>query len=95
LVSDDGKLDKPIRNQSTGFDQRPSVVVLPAGRYSVIARSDNYGRIKVPVLIEEGRTTMVYLDSSSQPHVLKAEQEKLIKAPDGEIIGWAANAGGQ
>jgi hypothetical protein len=94
LISDDGKLDKPIRNQADAFDQRPAVVVLPPGKYQVIAPSENYGRIKVPVLIEEGRTTFIYLDSSSQPRVAKSEMNKLVKMPDGSIAGWAADAGG-
>jgi len=93
LISDGGKLDKPIRNQADAFDQRPSVVVLPAGRYQVIAPSENYGRIKVPVLVQEGRTTFVYLDSSSQPRVAESETNKLVKLPDGSIAGWAADAG--
>jgi hypothetical protein len=93
LISDDGKMDRPIRNQSEAFDQRPALVALPAGRYQVIARSETFGRIKVPVLIQESRTTFVYLDIITQPRVAGAETNKLVRLPDGSIVGWAAEAG--
>jgi hypothetical protein len=93
LISADGKMDRPIRNQSESFDQRPALVALPAGRYQVIARSETYGRIKVPVLIKESRTTFVYLDIITQPRVAGSDTNKLVRLPDGSIVGWAAGAG--
>ena len=53
-----------VRNQQGSFGEDPDVVTLPAGQYSVLARATNVGRVQVPVIIQPGQTTILYLDGS-------------------------------
>jgi hypothetical protein len=53
-----------VRNQQGSFGEDPDVVTLPAGQYWVQARVTNVGRVQVPVIIQAGQTTIVYLDGS-------------------------------
>jgi len=95
VASDDGKQDQPIQNQANIFDQRPAQVGLPPGTYRVIVSSENFGRLSVPVLIRKGETTVVYLDSNTQPAAAKSGDTNLVRLPDGSVMGWATNAIGR
>jgi hypothetical protein len=58
----DGKLFKNVENHMSRSDEIPELVTLPAGSYTVEARSGNNGYVRVPVQIKPGRQTIVDLD---------------------------------
>lgn len=57
----DGKLFKNVENHISRSDELPETVSLPAGSYTVVARSDTDGYVSVPVMIRNGRRTIVDL----------------------------------
>jgi hypothetical protein len=58
----DGKLFKKINSQYSADEEIPDVVALPFGSYIVVARSEKEGYIRLPVVIEAGRRTILDLD---------------------------------
>lgn len=93
VTADDGSLTREVINYADRFDEGPIRLPLPPGAYRVTARSAHAGRVVVPVIIKEREATFVYLDGSSHPQTTVARQENAVKLPDGEIVGWSANAG--
>src|SRR5215472_9930073 len=57
-----GKEVKHVQNHVGDMDEMPTSVDIPAGSYKVVAQSASYGRVTVPVVIREGKTTVVHLD---------------------------------
>jgi len=58
----DGKLLKNVKNHRSAGDEVPEVVALPAGTYTVVARSERDGIAHVLVLIKEGQQAILDLD---------------------------------
>ena len=58
----DGKLLKNVGNHISRSDEIPEIVALPVGFYTVVARAEKAGYIRVPVVINEGRETILDLD---------------------------------
>jgi hypothetical protein len=58
----DGKLFRNIENHISRSDEIPEVVALPVGSYTVDARSEKDGYVRVPVVINAGRPTILDLD---------------------------------
>ncbi|HYM35354.1 MAG TPA: hypothetical protein VET48_08165 [Steroidobacteraceae bacterium] len=58
----DGRLIQTIVNRSGSFAQDPLRVSLPAGKYQIVARAVNIGKVMLPVVIVAGRTTTVDLN---------------------------------
>jgi len=89
-----GRTIKWIDNHIGDMDEAPQWVPLPAGTYQVLANSTDYGRVRVPVIIEPFRTTQVHLEGkgSWKPQLPKEDAE-LVRLPDGEPIGWHELAG--
>jgi len=58
----DGKLFKNVENHISQSDELPQTVSLPVGSYTVTARSEKDGYVTVPVMIRNGRRTIVDLD---------------------------------
>jgi hypothetical protein len=58
----DGKLFKNVENHISRSDEIPEIVSLPAGSYTVVARSEKDGYVRVPVIIKEGQRTILDLD---------------------------------
>jgi hypothetical protein len=58
----DGKLFKDVENHISRSDELPETVSLPIGSYRVVARSERDGYVSVPVMIGNGRRTIVDLD---------------------------------
>lgn len=83
---------KWVPNHVGDMDQAPERVRLPAGTYDVVARSTAYGRIRVPVVIEAGRTTEVHLGGDWKPALEPADASALVRLPNQEIVGWRASA---
>jgi hypothetical protein len=57
-----GKLLKNVGNHISRSDEIPEIVALPVGSYTVVARAEKAGYIRVPVVINEGRETILDLD---------------------------------
>jgi hypothetical protein len=58
----DGNLFKSVENHISRGDEIPELVSLPVGSYIVIARSENAGYVRIPVIIKEGQQTILDLD---------------------------------
>jgi hypothetical protein len=58
----DGKLFKNVENHISQSDEVAKTVSLPVGSYTVVARSEKDGYVSVPVMIRNGRRTIVDLD---------------------------------
>lgn len=63
IQKEHGVFYKRVENRENPVDEKPQLVALPAGTYHVLARSDREGMVRVPVIIKEGRTTVVNLES--------------------------------
>ena len=63
IYTSDGKLFKNIANHISRSDDIPEVVALPVGSYTVEARSESQGYIRVRVIIKAGQRTTLDLDS--------------------------------
>ena len=57
-----GKLLKNVGNHISRRDEIPEIVALPVGFYTVVARAEKAGYIRVPVVINEGQQTILDLD---------------------------------
>jgi hypothetical protein len=58
----DGKLFRNVKSQHFTDDEIPEVVALPVGSYIVVARSEEDGYIRLPVVIKAGQRTILDLD---------------------------------
>jgi len=63
IYTTDGKLFKSVENHMSRSDEIPERVSLPAGCYILEARSANNGYVRVRVVIEPSRLTLLDLDS--------------------------------
>ena len=59
IYTDSGKFFKHVENHISLSDEIPSHVTLPTGSYMIEARSENRGYVRLPVVIAEGRRTVV------------------------------------
>ena len=63
ILSEEGKLLQKVHNDSGTVVEGPVAVSLPPGRYRVVARSNGYGTVTMPVIIEAHQTTTVHLEA--------------------------------
>ena len=98
ILASNGRLLEWVPNADDPWDETPARVELPPGTYRVRSETLRSGIAEIPVAIEVGRTTEVYLDGSFErkrregsgaPHVAAARDD-LVRLPDGEIIGFRA-----
>jgi hypothetical protein len=90
--SGDGRLLKRVRNARDGNDREPTLVSLPPGRYEIQAEAEDYAgtlEVRVPVIIQAGRTTAAHLSGGWRPQRQYTGNE-VVRLPDGEIAGWLA-----
>jgi hypothetical protein len=66
IYTNDGKLFKNIENHISRSDEIPEVVALPVGYYTVEARSETQGYIRMRVIIKAGQRTTLDLDSGEK-----------------------------
>jgi hypothetical protein len=85
-----GKEYKYVANHLDNMDESPDMVQLPAGHYTVEARSKCCGVVTVPVIIEKGKTTVVHLDDNWGPPK-GTPQDKIVFQPDGSAVGWRSS----
>jgi hypothetical protein len=82
-----GKELKYVPNHFGDMDEQPSVVTIPTGKYKIVARAASYGRVTVPVVVQEGRTTVIHLDRDWKL-ASNISSNQLVRLPDGEAVGW-------
>jgi len=59
IYTTNGKFFKQVENHISLSDQVPSLVTLPTGSYTIEARSESHGYVRVPIVITAGRRTVV------------------------------------
>ena len=59
VYTDSGKFFKHVENHISLSDEIPSLITLPAGPYVIEVRSENRGYVRLPIVIGEGRRTIV------------------------------------
>ena len=74
IYAADGKFFKHVENHISLSDELPSVVTLPTGSYTIEARSENRGYVRVPIVIAAGRRTIV--DPDHEQTVRRLEKAK-------------------
>lgn len=77
IYTDSGKFLKHVENHISLSDEIPSVVTLPPGSYVIEARSENRGYVRLPIVIAEGRRTVVDPDreqTAAQKHLAQAKR---------------------
>ena len=92
LYGRDGTLIQRVHNDLRSLDSVPAVIPLPAGTYQIEAESEDHGateKVRVPVVIEGGLTTVVHLMGDWKPKPACKEQE-IVRLPNGDIAGWRA-----
>ena len=87
----DGKRAASCANHAGQDDQVPLVLMLSAGRYEVYADAEGVGRVRVPVVVERGRLTVVFLEREGMPRTQEAVMlgRPVVRGPDGRVIGAA------
>jgi len=95
IETPDGQPVKWIPNHAGDMDEAPQFVSLPSGNYQVVAKSTDYGQVRVPVLIQAGQTTKIHMEGkgSWRPQKPSVGSNGLACLPDGEPIGWLASVG--
>jgi hypothetical protein len=73
------------------YEETPNMITLPAGSYVVVARAQGLLRVKVPVVIEGGRTTRVHLDAKWNVPTDTPKTE-LVQILGCYPVGWRADA---
>ncbi len=93
VYSPDNKLVKRVPNAIGIHDEDPSLVELPAGAYTILARSEHYGMVRVKIIVKAGEQTTVNLEYKKPPTQLTAaEAGDLVRLPNGTVVGTRANA---
>jgi hypothetical protein len=62
IYTTDGKFFKNVENHISRSDEIPQIVMLPVGSYTVAARSEQDGYVRIFVVIKEGDQTTLHLD---------------------------------
>ena len=89
----DGTLLEKVHNLSGPFGQDPLRVELPPGRYQLVARSNGSGLVTVPVEIVAQEVTALHLDGMAfNPGQPMASEASLVRLPNGQVVGWRADA---
>ncbi len=90
IDSPDGRLVKKISNAIGSHDEDPVLVQLPPAAYTVLARAELYGMVKVKVVIAPGAVTTVRLDSTANWPLASDHAAHVVRLPNGRIVGWRA-----
>jgi hypothetical protein len=86
-----GNRVRHVDNTIGHYEEAPRRVVLPAGKYLVKARANDYLTVMVPVRIECGRTTTVHLDDNwNMPAGVPVTA--VVSLPNGQAVGWRASS---
>lgn len=77
-----------IRNHLGGSDETAATICLEAGEYEVLADSEDYGRVHVPITIVRSETTVVSLDGWLRFPKNAESKTAMVCLPNGVPIGW-------
>jgi len=80
---------KIVENHRGPMDENPTLVAIPAGHYTILGASANYGNVRLPVTVEAGKTTVLHLDGNWKPAA--GAHDQLVYFPNGEPIGWQSS----
>ncbi len=86
IYSTDGRLLLEVRNQSGSFNQDPANVQLSSGRYFLVAQAVNQGMVKVPIVIDARKQTVVDLNQEVLPQI-SATDSAWVHLPNGYAVG--------
>lgn len=86
LYTAENEFLRTVNNRSRSSLRDPVTVDLPVGRYTVIARLSHFGRVRVPVVIQGGRTTVVDLTREVLSRATAANGD-WVRLPNGQVIG--------
>ena len=92
VFSGDGKLVRHVSSVGPGFIWHPTTLTLPVGYYRVSSYVPSLGQTSVPVQINAGQTTTLYLDGSGDHLKKDGPAENLVLLPNGDVAGWRASA---
>ena len=84
-----GKLVKHVGNTVGHYSTSPRLVSLRPGSYTLRAQAKEWLSVKVPVIIEPGRTTKVHLDDNWGPPE-GTPKTVVVTTPGGYPVGWSA-----
>jgi hypothetical protein len=98
IFTADSELLRTVHNDNGTSIEGPKEVLLPVGRYQIVARANGYGAVTVPVVISSNQTTTVHLEGGN-PWGSNAPSAQMnpVRLPNGEVVGWRADTrrGGQ
>lgn len=93
VFSENGKLLQTVHNDNGTALEGPKTVSLPPGKYRVLAQSNGYGQVTVPVIIRPSLLTTVHLEGGHARQADEATpQGRTVRFPDGQIVGWRAQS---
>lgn len=91
ILDTDGKLIQRVHNVTDDSIQGPMPVELPAGKYNIVAHSNGYGYVTIPVIIGTRQNTILHLEGDGSWSDESAfNQTNAVRLPDGQIVGWKA-----
>jgi hypothetical protein len=87
ILDSNKKLVRRVHNATEDIFQGAVSVGLPPGKYFIVARSNGYGVVTVPVTIETGLQTILHLDGR-WPNQPALSPNNAVRLPDGDVVGW-------
>ena len=91
IRSDNDKVLRTVHNDSDTVVPGPAEVVLPPGKYRVVAQANGYGKVIVPVEVRSGLTTIVHLEGGGDWKTgTRPPPENAVLLPSGQRVGWKA-----
>jgi len=91
IYFEDGNQLKYVNNWVATFSEEPAIVSLAPGRYKVVATAVRVGTVRVPVVVEAGKTTALHLDGNEFPKGRHTASSDLVHLSNGFAVGWAAS----
>lgn len=89
IFDTNGREIQTVTNYVTGT--APETVSLAHGDYLIRAKGPGNQLVDVPVRIEPGKVTEVFLDGSRRPSDF-GPNDQVVRAADGTVVGWRATA---
>jgi hypothetical protein len=87
ILDSHGNMVTHVANRVGKYALSPQLVSLRPGKYIIKAEARDYFRVRIPVVIEAGRTTRVHLDDTWKP--MDAKATELVSLPSGTPVGWS------
>ncbi len=94
IFAEGGTRLRTVRNSRNLNDERPTLVRLPAGSYTIQAEAEESDGIDatvvVPLVVEAGQITAVHLEPNQNGAGESMDPTRLVRLADGRIIGCRA-----